>query len=658
MPPRPVPSPPWRRLGRGCLLAWLLLLPWLGGKMEPWWSLPLHGLAWTAFLLALLEAARRRELLWPPLRWLAPWLLFLAWSGLSAWAGVQWRAGLGEVERLLFLTLWLLALLWLGESGDARRIMVGVGLMGVLVALRGWGEYLATWHRYGDPTWRIFAGFGNPNLAAAYLLLALFLLMGLAMTSSPPRRWAWGAGALIVLGALGLTGSRGGLLAALGGGLVGMALALRHHPLKALGPMVGGGALFGLALLLPTPVGRRLLSEKLLGHSLLFRALTWKATARMALEQPILGFGPGSFPIVFPRFGEAGFTRMAHNTPLQIAAEQGWPALLLWLTWWGTALGAMLQIWRGETPSAQRVYGGALLGAWTAFLLHQGVDYGWYLTAIAGTALALASLAFFLPREVSSPIIPLPRRWRWSPWATLLVAAASLLPLGDAYRAVQGAIWLDKSREARTEEEGLQALERAIRWDPLHPEAWRRLALAEALRGRTEEAERLWTQALQRDRESPHTYHVGSRIAELAGNFYLAFDRNREALRRSPWETLFWMRQAELALRLGQPSLAQASWRRVLEMAQGLAARYNPLPEYVYNPHFGEAALRLAQQAEREGRREEAQKLYAQAIDFLEKALEHERRALPIWQAVGQGSPETLERLEGLLQEARQGKRR
>jgi hypothetical protein len=44
---------------------------------------------------------------------------------------------------------------------------------------------------------------------------------------------------------------------------------------------------------------------------------------------PILGVGAGAFEWRYPRYASVGYTRAAHSTYLELAAEAGLPALAL-----------------------------------------------------------------------------------------------------------------------------------------------------------------------------------------------------------------------------------------------------------------------------------------------------------------------------------------
>jgi tetratricopeptide (TPR) repeat protein len=114
-----------------------------------------------------------------------------------------------------------------------------------------------------------------------------------------------------------------------------------------------------------------------------FRLDVWSSSWQMAMEQPLWGFGPGTFQSVYPSF-RAGFLwnaimPAAHNEYLQVAAECGWPALLITLLFlwsvgrqfWGTVR---------QTPAFQAL-APAVRAAETAFFImlfecaHNFVDF-------------------------------------------------------------------------------------------------------------------------------------------------------------------------------------------------------------------------------------------------------------------------------------------
>ena len=77
------------------------------------------------------------------------------------------------------------------------------------------------------------------------------------------------------------------------------------------------------------------------------RDVLWRGAAMIAGERPILGFGPRTFPVIFPLFDESPDKNVGswHNDYLQIYMESGilGVAALLWL------------LWRGVVPAIQRM---------------------------------------------------------------------------------------------------------------------------------------------------------------------------------------------------------------------------------------------------------------------------------------------------------------
>jgi O-antigen ligase len=93
---------------------------------------------------------------------------------------------------------------------------IAVGCFFVAVkALREYGEI-----RSSDPSWRVFAGWVNPNATAAILLIGLFLAIGLCLTQSKLGALAAGLGAALIVVGMVLTGSKGAVSLALPVGLL------------------------------------------------------------------------------------------------------------------------------------------------------------------------------------------------------------------------------------------------------------------------------------------------------------------------------------------------------------------------------------------------------------------------------------------------------
>lgn len=132
----------------------------------------------------------------------------------------------------------------------------------------------------------------------------------------------------VVLVAIVLTQSRGGFLA-LAAMLGTWALFTRGRVFKlALAP----AAVFAFLAFSPPAYLNRLTTLHNYSHdsSARDRISSWKVAWRIAEDRPLTGVGPGNFLAVYDRYAnDFRAPHVAHNTPLQILANAGVPALVL-----------------------------------------------------------------------------------------------------------------------------------------------------------------------------------------------------------------------------------------------------------------------------------------------------------------------------------------
>jgi O-antigen ligase len=250
---------------------------------------------------------------------------------------VKW----GEVTATLALALWLL------HTPRQVRLLAWCAIaVGVAEALVG----LAQWALPSDisESLRVFGTFAQPNPYAGYLNLALPLTLALAIFGENAReRWlACGAG-IVLLAALLLSSSRGGLL-----GLVAAVLTLVltgvKKPRLAVPALAGAAALAAIAWfshLIPAVLQARLLhalrlEDLALGgpvtaqnFSTMERLAHWAAGARMFVAHPVLGVGAGNYDTAYARYAVDLATwpdslGHAHNYYINAAAESGMLGLL------------------------------------------------------------------------------------------------------------------------------------------------------------------------------------------------------------------------------------------------------------------------------------------------------------------------------------------
>ncbi len=184
--------------------------------------------------------------------------------------------------------------------------------------------------------------FTNPNIAAGFLGMAFLLGCLKALHREPVPLVGLG---LIFL-AWGLTQSRGSFLSMTI--VVALYLVLNMKEMEERLRRWGSrewmifGAMLLLALVPLAFMVNRFLFALDMDPRSDSRVEVWVSGFKMAMAQPLLGFGPGTFEDVYPAFRSGSLwnttTAFAHNEYLQVAAECGWPALGLTLLFLGALL--------------------------------------------------------------------------------------------------------------------------------------------------------------------------------------------------------------------------------------------------------------------------------------------------------------------------------
>lgn len=269
-----------------------------------------------------------------------------------------------------------LAYLWLGFLG-AVGFMALTGVMGFEALTGGSSGQLGT--RSG------FEG-ANLNNQAYWYGLGLVTLAWILIERWPRLRKGEVlivAGAALLAIALLKTGSRGGVLAAVIGISVMLALSLRKRNFSAFVSLVPllAGASFWLVATSEVVVNR--FGALLAGDDDGGRMSIWGPALELVTEHPWLGVGPEFAELLgAARENATGRNISSHNSYLQVALAFGIPALMLWLTLIGSVL---LRCWR-----AQKNPIGALLFALAVSSLAYGISadlsfnkYFWVLLAIA-----------------------------------------------------------------------------------------------------------------------------------------------------------------------------------------------------------------------------------------------------------------------------------
>ena len=108
----------------------------------------------------------------------------------------------------------------------------------------------------------------------------------------------------------------------------------------------------------------------------------WRAAAQTAMEEPLLGTGPGTFQLAYKRHRapDAEPTRLTHNDYLQQASDSGWPGFALYAAFVGWTAWVLARR-RMDDPVQMAARLGLL-----AWVLQGFVEFGLYIPALAWPA--------------------------------------------------------------------------------------------------------------------------------------------------------------------------------------------------------------------------------------------------------------------------------
>jgi O-antigen ligase len=315
-------------------------------------------------------------------------------------------------SALLYVAYALLAFLasqTLNRSGQAKTLACAVAAYGMALAVFGLLEGLSGtaklyWLRTPRNGGWIYGPYVNHNHYAGLmeLLLPVPLVMCLTRFTKGWMRTAAVVTAALMAGTVFLSGSRGGMLAL----MVELALLATFLLRMQTGPRVAAsiGTFLVITVSLLVWVGGGQLADRLASFHIEARSelsggTRWslnKDSLHMAANRPILGWGLGTFPTVYPEFRSFYtnfYVNEAHNDYLQFLAETGAVGFitLLWFIWrlYRNAI-KKLENWTTEINGSVAL--ACLLGC-TGILVHSFVDFNLQIPANAAWFYVLAVLA-------------------------------------------------------------------------------------------------------------------------------------------------------------------------------------------------------------------------------------------------------------------------
>lgn len=584
--------------------------------------------------------------------------VFLAVGALSLVQTVSLHATLlGLIALICYAVIFLIV-------GSLRSCKPAVyGLIGALlfsaiaVGAIGLKEYLLT----TIPDWRVFSTFFNPDFLAGFMAIVLPIALAwyLSETSIGISAVA-GLAVVLSLANLLMSGSRFGALAALGGLTVFLILALASKSLRR-PQMVKAGVILIPCILTAILVGgtltNRVASVKAESHSGGFRLYTWKGTARMVRHHPFLGTGLGTFEVAYPKYAEVGWTRLAHNSYLQYAAEGGVAMPIVLVTLIGMAVVPAMRRRRDLErtcsdwmPDRSLMVSG-LLGGAAASMARNLVDSDWYVAAIGTTFwLVLGALVALSDRNASE--FPMPAWRRWSKVATFGLIIAWLLSVVMSQWYYTGGWALLGAGERG---DALKAFRLAVRYDPLDADLHRKLGGVLRLISDDSgddtylrEAERELWRAAELEPTAPKTYYqLGKLYANGFHDYKKAVEVYHSALDRDPHALQVYMALAETYEHMGRPSDALRAYRQIADMEDSVYERVRAIPEIV-EPSYIFAREALGRDAERRGDGAKAREQYRRALDRIEPYQRSVEKIGPVMEQMGTRDEVLEARVESL----------
>jgi len=320
----------------------LMFAPLAFGAVEPW---SIFILETGAALLGILWFAKQWldgeiSILWNP--------LYLPMSVFGALVLVQMIFRISAYphdtvsDAMLYCAYGMLCFLasqTMIRSSQARKIAIILAAYGAAVAAFALVQGVAPngklfWLRQPRLGGWIYGPYVNHNHYAGLmeLLVPIPLIISLSRLTQEKARIAAGIAAAIMVGTIFLSGSRGGMLAVFVELVIFVAILFRQKTNVRIA--IGFAAFFVVLVSLLVWLGGKELTHRVTSASAEargeisggMRLSIDRDTVRMFRQRPILGWGLGTFPVVYPQFRSFYtnfFVNEAHNDYLQLLSEMG-----------------------------------------------------------------------------------------------------------------------------------------------------------------------------------------------------------------------------------------------------------------------------------------------------------------------------------------------
>lgn len=315
-----------------------------------------------ALLWIALAIQERRSSVVPGFFW--PLCGYAAWTLVSTAFSVDPRASFADCKQLvLFLMIPVVARLCRGERAMTMlNVVIAFGAVGAIV-----GVVQATMLGYDNLNQR------PEGLLTLYMTYSGVIMLVLCATVARllyyRQQWVWPAAALPALvAALAFTLTRNAWLGAAAG--VTVLFGLQRKILLLIVPC---------AALLVIAFGPQAVRDRAMSSftgsdpASRDRLAMLQMGAHIVADHPLTGVGPDMIKVAYDKYRTPGAVNLnnphLHNVPIQIAAERGVPALLLWLVFIGLAArDAWRQTMSGPVPAVAAASLAAIVSMFVAGL--------------------------------------------------------------------------------------------------------------------------------------------------------------------------------------------------------------------------------------------------------------------------------------------------
>ena len=389
----------------------LLFGPIAFGAVEPWSIFLMEAGSAALFLLWIGKQVLEGEL---KIRW-NPLFLPMAAFGLLIVSQLVFRRTAYPHDTaslaLLYFSYAMLCFLagqTLVRGSQARRLALVFTLYGAALASFALIQSLSSngklyWLRQPRMGGWIYGPYVNHNHYAGLMemLVPIPLVLSLTRLASPKARTAAAVAAAVMVGTVFLSGSRGGMIAIVTEMVIVAVLLIKQK--RGLRTAIGIGVFLVIVVGLLTWVGGAELSKRIAtagsSHAELSSDIRHNINRdglKMFLKRPVLGWGLGTFPVVYPQFRTFYtnfFVNEAHNDYLQLLVEMGVLGFgtMLWflITLYKRAI-KKIGHWTSEISGAVAL--ACVLGL-SGILVHSAVDFNLQIPANAALFYVLCTVA-------------------------------------------------------------------------------------------------------------------------------------------------------------------------------------------------------------------------------------------------------------------------